>query len=77
MFIFEDRDKATSIIFCACFSLKVRMQIFQLLSPGCIGGMMIQEPGDCKMLQLTKLDGVGPVYNRPSPAELHHFVQKK
>ena len=25
----------------------------------------------------TKLDGVGPVDNRPSPAKLHHFVRKK
>ena len=24
-----------------------------------------------------KLDGVGPVDNRPSPTKLHHFVQKK
>ena len=24
-----------------------------------------------------KLDGVGPVDNRPSPAKLHHFVRKK
>ena len=24
-----------------------------------------------------KLDGVGPVDNRPSPEQLHHFVQKK
>ena len=26
---------------------------------------------------LKKLDGVGPVDNRPSTDELHHFVQKK
>ena len=26
---------------------------------------------------LGKLDGVGPVDNRPSPTKLHHFVQKK
>ena len=24
-----------------------------------------------------KLDGVGPVDNRPSPDKLHHFVKKK
>ena len=24
-----------------------------------------------------KLDGVGPVDNRPSTGKLHHFVQKK
>ena len=24
-----------------------------------------------------KLDGVGPVDNRPSPDELHHFVKNK
>ena len=26
---------------------------------------------------LLKLDGVGPVDNRPSTDKLHHFVQKK
>ena len=26
---------------------------------------------------LTKLDGVGPVDNRPSTNKLHHFFQKK
>ena len=26
---------------------------------------------------LKKLDGVGPVDNRPSTEKLHHFVQKK
>ena len=26
---------------------------------------------------LKKLDGVGPVDNRPSTAKLHHFVRKK
>jgi hypothetical protein len=26
---------------------------------------------------LLKLDGVGPVENRPSTDTLHHFVQKK
>ena len=26
---------------------------------------------------LNKLDGVGPVDNRPSTDKLHHFVQKK
>ena len=24
-----------------------------------------------------KLDGVGPIDNRPSPDKLHHFVKKK
>ena len=27
--------------------------------------------------KIFKLDGVGPVDNRPSPAKLHHFVRKK
>ena len=26
---------------------------------------------------LLKLDRVGPIDNRPSPAKLHHFVKKK
>ena len=26
---------------------------------------------------LSKLDGVGPVDNRPSPDKLNHFVKKK
>ena len=26
---------------------------------------------------INKLDGVGPVYNRPSTDKLHHFVKKK
>ena len=28
-------------------------------------------------LDILKLDGVGPVDNRPSTDKLHHFVQKK
>ena len=28
-------------------------------------------------LLIDKLDGVGPVDNRPSPNELHHFVEEK
>ena len=28
-------------------------------------------------LGLLKLDGVGPVDNRPSPDKLNHFVKKK
>ena len=28
-------------------------------------------------LKMCKLDGVGPVDNRPSPAKLDHFVRKK
>ena len=32
---------------------------------------------DCfKMKPIKKLDGVGPVDNRPSPAKLHHFVRE-
>ena len=27
--------------------------------------------------QLPKLDGVGPVDNRPSPDKLHHFAKKE
>ena len=30
-----------------------------------------------KVVQLKKLDGVGPVDNRPSPDKLHNFVKKK
>ena len=30
-----------------------------------------------KLLITTKLDGVGPVDNRPSTDKLHHFVRKK
>ena len=30
-----------------------------------------------KFSDLRKLDGVGPVNNRPSTDKLHHFVQKK
>ena len=29
------------------------------------------------ILVVFKLDGVGPVDNRPSTNKLHHFVQKK
>ena len=29
------------------------------------------------VLYLVKLDGVGPVDNRPSTDKLHHFVRKK
>ena len=29
------------------------------------------------ILGLLKLDGVGPIDNRPSTDKLHHFVQKK
>ena len=32
---------------------------------------------DLKKVQNTKLYGVGPVDNRPSPDQLHHFVQQK
>ena len=28
-------------------------------------------------VKVEKLDGVGPVDNRPSADKLHHFVQKK
>ena len=35
-------------------------------------------PGQVKILySVRKLDGVGPVDNRPSTDKLHHFVQKK
>ena len=30
-----------------------------------------------KIRFVTKLDGVGPVDNRPSTDKLHHFVKKK
>ena len=30
-----------------------------------------------KVVQLKKLDGVGPVDNRPSPKKLHHFERRK
>ena len=31
----------------------------------------------CHLALLYKLDGVGPVDNRPSTDKLHHFFQKK
>ena len=32
---------------------------------------------DMIVVDMKKLDGVGPVDNRPSTDKLHHFVQKK
>ena len=37
----------------------------------CLQGMELHSFG------YSKLDGVGPVNNRPSTDKLHHFVQKK
>ena len=31
----------------------------------------------CRDVDILKLDGVGPIDNRPSTDKLHHFVQKK
>ena len=31
--------------------------------------------GGCKFIAALKLDGVGPIDNRPSTDPLHHFVQ--
>ena len=36
-----------------------------------------REAGAWALLIEDKLDGVGPVDNRPSTDKLHHFVQKK
>ena len=42
---------------------------------------LMSDGGDCRTAPATpgllKLDGVGPVDNRPSTDKLHHFVQKK
>ena len=32
---------------------------------------------DCNISKVFKLDGIGPVDNRPSTKKLHHFVKKK
>ena len=43
--------------------------------------MLLADPGEargCSTNSLViKLDGVGPVDNRPSTDKLHHFVNKK
>ena len=42
---------------------------------------LMSDRGDCRTALATpgllKLDGVGPVDNRPSTDYLHHFVQKE
>ena len=36
-----------------------------------------QQQSNKVLKKKEKLDGVGPVDNRPSPDKLHHFVKKK
>ena len=50
-------------------SSKVSGSQGKIRSPACR-----KEFGFCKLLSLLKLDGVGPVDNRPSTDQLHHFV---
>ena len=43
-------------------------------------GELDQNPTEPKLVwqsPVYKLDGVGPIDNRPSTDKLHHFVQKK
>ena len=37
----------------------------------------VKSVSECDGSSNNKLDGVGPVDNRPSTDKLHHFVQKK
>ena len=42
-----------------------------------LGGVSGEELVTAQLLICSKLDGVGPVDNRPSTDKLHHFVRKK
>ena len=62
------------------------MKIYSLMITESVSKAMLQNtfvttkystPSQVVREAIGKLDGVGPVDNRPSTDKLHHFVQKK
>ena len=58
-------------------SLRFHVEVIKFEAFICISEMLQITKGQNKTVLSWKLDGVGPVDNRPSTNKLHHFVRKK